>query len=502
MTKNEWKFIQFCAILYGHKFALAAKRIMLEVDMLNLIPTPKKQTVMNEDDHAISHTAFTAVAEWQDIMDTFCDSISRIYEIDMARGGQGGVLLVLDPTLDEDAYVLDSSEAIVIRASAREGALYGLATALQLVDLKGGVLSVQSVLVEDKPDKDYRSFMIATGRIFHSFKKMLKYVDLCFYYKLKYLHLHFADADRYTMPSKAFPKLCKPGKHYTFEEIKALNAYAAARGVVLVPELEGPGHARVLTEAYPEVFACYTDEARTEPVGVTGSKFSAHGVICVGYERTFEAIKTLIGEIVEMFPDSPYIHIGGDEAPFETWELCATCRAYMEKNGIASVEDLYGEFVGRVAAHVLSIGKTPIVWEGVARGSMHYIPKETIVIAWSGVRGLAPEYLEKGYSIINAAWKPLYLVTRYIPHYDHYSYEDILDWDMHNWQHWAPVVSITENPLHIEPTDKLLGTALCAWSMEYEQLISRLLECMPAFAERAWTQGASSENRFRRGRIS
>ena len=331
--------------------------------------------------------------------------------------------------------------------------------------------------------------MIATGRIFHPLGKMLKYVDLCYYYKLKYLHLHLADADLYTLPSKAFPKLCKVGKHYTFEEIAALNEYAAARGVVLVPELECPGHARVLTEAYPEIFGNYTDGARTVPVGVTGSKFSAHGVICVGHERTFEAIKTLIGEIVEMFPHSPYIHIGGDEAPFETWELCATCRAYMEKKGIKSVEDLYGEFVGRVASYVLSLGKTPIVWEGVAKGSMHYIPKETIVIAWSGFRVLATEYLEQGYSIINAAWKPLYLVTRYIPHYDHYSYEDILDWDMHNWQHWAPAVSITENPLHIEPTDKLLGTALCAWSMEHEQLISRLLECMPAFAERAWNEG-------------
>ena len=457
--------------------------------MLNLIPMPKKQTVINEEYHVIAHTVNTAVAEWQDGIDTFCDSIARIYEIDMARGGQGGVSLVLDPTLDKESYVLDSREGIVIRASAHEGALYGLATALQLLETKNGSLAAPSVLIEDRPDKDYRSFMIATGRIFHPFKKMLKYVDLCFYYKLKYLHLHLADADLYSLPSRAFPKLCKAGKHYTFEEIALLNEYAAARGVVLVPELECPGHARVLTEAYPEVFACYTDEARTVPVGVTGSKFSAHGVICVGHEPTFEAIKTLIGEIVEMFPNAPYIHIGGDEAPFETWELCATCRKYMAEHGIASVEDLYGEFVGRVAAHVLSIGKTPIVWEGVAGGSMHYIPKETIVIAWSGFRVLATEYLEQGYSIINAAWKPLYLVTRYIPHYDHYSYEDILDWDMHNWQHWAPAVSITKDPLHIEPTDQLLGTALCAWSMEHEQLISRLLECMPAFAERSWTAG-------------
>ncbi len=457
--------------------------------MVNLIPTPKKCTLEDEKYHAITPAVYTEVAAWRDALSTFLESVFKIYDIEMTASPEAGVSLVLDDTLAADAYALDSRKGIVIRAATREGAFYGLATALQLLEKEGGALVAPSVLIEDQPDKDYRSFMIGTGRIFHPFGKMLKYVDLCYYYKLKYLHLHLADADLYTLPSKAFPKLCREGKHYTFEEIAALNEYAAARGVVLVPELECPGHARVLTEAYPEIFGNYVDEARTVPVGVTGSKFSAHGVICVGHEQAFEAIKTLIGEIIEMFPNAPYIHIGGDEAPFETWNLCATCRAYMEKNGITSVEDLYGEFVGRVAAHVLSLGKTPIVWEGVAKGSMHYIPKETIVIAWSGFRALATDYLEKGYSIINAAWKPLYLVTRYIPHYDHYSYEDILDWDMHNWQHWAPAVSITENPLHIEPTDKLLGTALCAWSMEHEQLISRLLECMPAFAERAWTAG-------------
>ena len=457
--------------------------------MLNLIPTPKQCTVVDGALHVLPATVYTDVAAFGEALTTFTESVSRIYDITMAVSPKAGVTLIMDPSLAADAYTLQSEEGIVICASAKEGAHYGLATALQLLEKQGDELTVPSVSIADNPDKDYRAFMIATGRIFHPFKKMLKYVDLCYYYKLKYLHLHLADADLYTLPSRAFPKLCREGKYYTFEEIEALNAYAAARGVVLVPEIEGPGHARVLTEAYPEVFGNFVDEARTEPVAATGSKFSAHGVVCAGYDRCFEAYKTLIGEIAEMFPNSPYIHIGGDEAPFDMWELCATCRTYMEKNGIESVEDLYGDFVGRVASYVLSIGKTPLVWEGVAKNSMHYVPKEAIVIAWSGVRGLATDYLEAGYSIINAAWKPLYLVTRFIPHYDHYSYEDILDWDVNNWQHWAPVVPVTQNPIHLTPTDKLLGASMCAWSMEYEQLISRLLECMSAFADRAWNEG-------------
>ena len=455
--------------------------------MLNLIPTPKKCTVINEEYHRIVHTVYTAVADWQDAVAVFCDSMARIYKIEMQSNAAAGVEVVKDMTLGDGAYALDSTDRVVIRAATREGALYGIATALQLVEVRDGALAVQSVSIEDYPDKDYRAFMIATGRIFHPLEKMLKYVDLCFYYKVNHLHLHFTDADLYTMPSKAFPKLCKPGKHYTFEEIKALNEYAAARGVVLVPELEGPGHARVLTEAYPEIFGNFADIERTKPTDNSAYRFGEHGIICVGHDRTFEAMKTLVDELVELFPNSPYIHIGGDEAPYDAWNLCATCRAYMEKNGIKDVNDLYGEFVGRMASYVLSIGKTPIVWEGVAKESLRFVPKETIMIAWSGKYQLATDHLELGFKIINASWKPLYLVTRYIPHYDHYSYEDILDWHMYNWQHWAPTVSTGRNPLTIEPTDKLLGTTLAAWSMEYEQLISRLLECMPAFAERSWS---------------
>ena len=203
--------------------------------MLNLIPTPKKCTVKDEALHAVPATVYTAEASFGEALATFAESLKRIYDIEMTATSDAGVSLVLDSTLAADSYVLDSTDKVIIRAATTEGAQYGLATALQLLEGKGDGLAVPSVVIEDRPDKDYRAFMIATGRIFHPFKKMLKYVDLCYYYKLKYLHLHFADADLYTMPSKAFPKLCKPGKHYTFEEIAKLNDYAASRGVVLVP---------------------------------------------------------------------------------------------------------------------------------------------------------------------------------------------------------------------------------------------------------------------------
>ena len=82
---------------------------------------------------------------------------------------------------------------------------------------------------------------------------------LCFFYKVKYLNLHFADNKIYTLPSRAFPKLCVDGMYYTEEQIRHLREYAKARGVVLIPEFECPGHAKSLTCAYPEIFSNHVE---------------------------------------------------------------------------------------------------------------------------------------------------------------------------------------------------------------------------------------------------
>ena len=187
---------------------------------------------------------------------------------------------------------------------------------------------------------------------------------------------------------------------------------------------------------------------------------------------------------VAAHPDLKYLHIGGDEAQHELWANCAECRAYMDSHGITSTKELYGEYMGRVASDVLFLGKTPMVWEGFPKFTNHYSPKETVVIAWESHYQLAHELLEDGFRIVNASWQPLYLVDsltrRWTP-------EDILNWDVYNWQHWWPNSYATLNPIHVQPTEQVMGATLCAWGLNYEQLMSRLLENMPAMSERVWT---------------
>ena len=185
--------------------------------MLNLIPTPKKCTVVSEELHPVCPMTVTSEMAWRGAARAFCDSVSKIYEVNMATANGCAVLLDLDASLPEGAYVLDSTgEDVVIRAATVEGAQYGIATLLQLLEKQGAGIGVPSVVIEDHPDKEYRAFMIATGRIFHPVKKMLKYIDLCYFYKVKYLHWHLADSLLYSVPSKAFPKICQQGKCYSF----------------------------------------------------------------------------------------------------------------------------------------------------------------------------------------------------------------------------------------------------------------------------------------------
>jgi len=454
--------------------------------MINLLPIPKEVEILSEDFHGITLGIHTNVIEWKDIVEGYCESFEKIFEVRLPVCDNAGIELVLDDTIEENTYVLDSTETqIVIYAGAREGVLYGLASTLQLITLKNGNICVQSFKITDYPDKEFRAFMVDMNSYWHSFDKMLKYIDLCFMYKINHLHMHIADNDRYTMPSKAFPKL-NEGKHYTYEQIAEMNRYADARGIKLVPEFECPGHAKSLTRAYPEIFSNHVEGDNMIFFSEMGDVIDQNGLVCAGSEVSFEAVKTLIAEIVELFPNAPYIHIGGDEAPYQIWSQCLECQTYMKKHGIKSAHELYSEYVGRVASYVLSLGKTPMVWEGFPNEGSHYVPKETVVVAWESHYQLCTELLDNGFRIINASWQPTYLVSSISKRWGP---KELLEWNVYNWQHWWNESAAYLNPITIQPTDDMLGATICSWGLSYEQHIGRLLDNLPAFSERTWTVG-------------
>ena len=443
---------------------------------LKVIPMPK--TVRGEDGEggfdAVSvkaairadHAAFGGFAE------VLASYLAKIHGADLVRG-EGGIVLAYDAALGAGEYrVVIGEDGAFATASDADGAAYATATLLQLAAVEGDVLCFPKVEILDRPDCGYRSLMVDLARQWHPFPTLFAYVDLCYLYKIKYLHLHFVDTQSYTLPSDIFPKIATEGRCYTKEEIREINAYAHARGVELIPEFEVPGHARAMVEAYPELFA-HTPVREGERVSTN--------IICVGKEGLMENLRRLIEEIIEMFPHSCYLHLGGDEAEIAEWDKCADCVRYMAERGIDGVHALYSHFTKEVTDLVLSLGKTPIVWEGFPKEGTEAISRDAVVIAWESYYHLAPDLIEEGFHIINASWQPLYITPNV-----HWSVENILAWNVYNWQHWWPKSEAHLNPIHLQPTDRVMGGLLCAWEWNYEGEIDVIKENLAALSERTW----------------
>lgn len=458
---------------------------------LPTIPVVKTLLQRDESPVAVPCAVTTAHTPWLEECDLFSGYFRKIHGITPVRE-PGGLELIMDPSVPANAYVLDSAEGIRLFASDEEGLRYGLASVLQLATVEKGLVTFPNIRVEDHPDKDYRGLMVDLARCWHPLDKVLKFIDICFFYKVKYLHLHFVDNQSWTLPSKAFPELPTKGRNYSFADIETIVRYAKERGIVLVPEVETPGHSTALIAAYPEVFGNSFTPADKSKIVIKGSTIvdsEDHpelkgNIICAGKPEAMEGVKTLMTELMEMFPHSPFIHIGGDEAAIANWNRCEHCRTYMQENNIPNEKVLYCDFVARVAQFILDNGRTPIVWEGFPKEGAPMIPKETIVIAWESLYNYADDLLEEGFRIINCAWKPLYVVP--YPNC-RWTSLDLMAWNIYTWQHCWDASRAYYNPITVPPTDAMLGAQLCAWECCYEQEISIILENLAAVSERTWS---------------
>lgn len=448
----------------------------------NVIPTPK---VLKQrgGTTVIPCTVKCDVPEWQDYVKTLSDAFLKLHKISLSAG-EGGITLKRDTSLEIGAYKLDSGDEIVLSASDDDGILYAIATLIQAAESKDGKITVERALIEDKADKEFRCLMVDLAREWHPAYTVLQYIDLCFILKIKYLHLHFMDNERYTLPSKAFPKL-NEADSYTYEEIAEMRERARVRGVSIIPEFEAPGHAAMLSKCYPEIFANETDTEANEELTESGAVISDSSIICAGKPETMEGVRILLKETCELFPDSPYIHIGGDEAKIAVWNFCSHCKAYMKENGIEDEYELYSEFVGRVARMVIDMGRTPIVWEGFPKKGVHYIPMETVVIAWETMYHMPYDLIDEGFKVINASWVPMYIVPNPEPRFN-WGITEILNWDVYNWQHWYEHSAAYNNPINVEPTDQVIGATLCLWECTFDWEISRCLNNLTAMSERVW----------------
>ncbi|MGW7310243.1 beta-N-acetylhexosaminidase [Streptomyces sp. NPDC054835] len=321
------------------------------------------------------------------------------------HAADGSFVLALDPTLtglgDEGYGLTVGSSGVLLRAARSAGLLRGVQTVRQLLPYEA--LSdtprrevrweLPGVEITDVPRHSWRGAMLDVARHFQPAAYLRRYVDLLALHKLNVLHLHLTDDQGWRMPIAAYPRLTEVGGrrsesmigpsgsdrfdgrphagHYTRTELSDLVAYAAGRGVTVLPEIGVPGHVRAALAAYPELG---NDPGRQLEVWTQWGV--CRNVLGVG-DHVLDFFRTVLDEVMDVFP-SPHLHIGGDEVPTDEWEDSPVARARARSEGLSGPRRLHGWFMARMADHVLRADRRPVAWAETGTA----LPRECTVMSW------------------------------------------------------------------------------------------------------------------------
>ncbi|WTW98007.1 beta-N-acetylhexosaminidase [Streptomycetaceae bacterium NBC_01309] len=271
-----------------------------------------------------------------------------------------GIALVLEPDGPDGAegYRLTvTAQAVEIRAARPAGLLHGVETLRQLLPVgiesktrAAGPWTVPGGSVTDSPRYAYRGMMLDIVRQYFTPGEVRRLVDDISRYKFNYLHLRMTDDQGWRIAVDGLPRLTEvggatqvgggPGGFWTQQDYREVVAYAAERGLTLVPEIALPGHTNAALVSYPEL-GC--DGREYAPYTGIDVGFST---LCVESEKTYEFVDKVVGQIAALTP-GPYVHIGGDEAHVLKPEQFA---AFME----------------RAQSIVRKHGKTVMAWHQLA----------------------------------------------------------------------------------------------------------------------------------------
>jgi hexosaminidase len=310
--------------------------------------------------------------------------------------------LRLNAKLAAEEFSINIGREVTIEAGTGIGAAWALATLA--TDLLDGELS--RGITRQKPAYGFRGICLDVARRYHSPDTLRTLVRWCSLAKIRVVQLHLTDDQNWMLPTEVLKGVDRNNTHgkpaYTRRELIDLQSFANARGVAIIPEIDLPGHSSLLVRHDPALF-----KIQGSPSG---------GCVNFGFPEVRRRLKALLDETAKLFPEAPYIHIGGDEAWYPDAEKDPQMQAAMKALGAGKgPQDVFVDFVGELADHVLKLGKTPIVWEGFHAGEFtkSRIPKETLVVAWEGPYYPAKQLVPDGFRVVNAGWDPHYVVNHY-----------------------------------------------------------------------------------------
>lgn len=416
------------------------------------------------------------------------------------------ITLRLDPSVAKpEGYRLTcNAEGIQISGLTEMGIFYGIQTLRKAIPAtaQGATILIPAGEVNDAPRFGYRGMHLDVCRHFFPLEFVKKYIDLLALHNMNFLHWHLTDDQGWRIEIKKYPRLTEVGAwrdrtvvgrwdsgeydsvhyggFYTQEQLKEIVQYAAERYVSIIPEVDLPGHMLAALAAYPEL-------------GCTGGPYEVcpdwgvfEDVLCLGNDKTYEFLEDVLTEVMEIFP-SPYIHIGGDEAPRTRWAKCPKCQARIKAEGLKADKEHTAEdrlqtyCMARMERFLNEHGRKIIGWDEILEGDV--APNATIM-SWRGSEG-GIKAAQMGHNVI--------MTPNNFCYFDYYQ-TDKTDGEPLGIGGFVPI----EKVYSLEPTDRLtpeqarhiLGAQANLWT-EYiattEHVEYMVLPRMAALAEVQWT---------------
>lgn len=429
------------------------------------------------------------------------------------------ITLIYSNTIDApEGYELQiDTNGVVAKAKEPAGMFRAIETIRQLLPAEEHIavspkqLSLPALTISDHPAYAWRGMHLDVSRHFFSVEYLKKFIDLLALYKFNKLHLHLTDDQGWRIEIKKYPKLTEEGawrtfnnqdsacmvkakenpdfvidpKHiivkngktlyggyYTQAEMKGIVAYAMARHIDIIPEIDMPGHMMSAINSYP--FLTCNGENKW------GKLFTTP--ICPCNEATFSFAQDIFTEIMDIFPGK-YIHIGGDEVDRSSWAKSEECKAFMLKNNLKTTAELQSYFINRMEQFFNSKNRKLIGWDEILENG---ISPTAMVMYWrSWVPDAPVKAAVNGNQVIMSPGNPLY--------FDNEPDQN----SIYNVYHFNPVPpGLTAKQVH-----GIIGAQANTWTEMIpteDRAEYMIFPRMTALAERLWSDGNRYDSYLKR----
>lgn len=365
---------------------------------------------------------------------------------------------------EDESYHLEVSPTQVRLTAANPlGAMHGLQTFLQLVQITPKGFIVPAVTIDDSPRFPWRGLMIDTSRHFMPIGVVEQSLDGMEAVKLNVFHWHISDDQGFRAESKKFPLLQEKGSdglYYNQDQIRHVIAYARDRGIRVVPEFDMPCHTTSWFVGYPDLASGNGPYQIARQWGVLNAAMDPTK------DSTYQFLDAFIGEMTALFPDA-YFHIGGDECNGKEWNANPQIQAFMRAHKIPDNAAMQAFFTAKVQKLVASHGKIMEGWDEVLQPGT---PKDVVIQSWRGQSSL-DEAARRGYrSLLSTG----YYIDLNQPAAEHYLVDPLGD---------------SKANLTVEQQSLILGGEAAMWSefVTPENIDTRIWPRTAAIAERLWS---------------